>query len=57
MQNKAISKQQATTETTYLVISISHFHRFQGEGTERVDQVMQGHIIQVPTSQTDIYVG
>jgi len=36
----------------YLVISISHFHGLQREGTESVDQVMQGHIIQVPTPHT-----
>lgn len=37
-------------KSPHLVVSISHFHGFQGEGTESVDQVMQGHIIQIPRS-------
>lgn len=32
----------------HLVVSISHFHGLQGEGTESIDQVVKRHIIQIP---------
>lgn len=44
------SVNQVSCTFIYLVVSISHFHGFQGEGTKSIDQVMQGHIIQVSGS-------
>lgn len=42
-------------ERLYLVVSISHFHGLQGEGAQSVDQVMKGHIIQVPRWYKNTY--